>query len=53
LLFGAARLNMRIVDLPIRYRARTYGATKISRFSHGWLLLKMTVFGLSKLRMQR
>jgi ubiquinone/menaquinone biosynthesis C-methylase UbiE len=51
LLFGAARLNMRIVDLPVRYRARTYGETKINRFAHGWLLLKMTAFGLKKLRM--
>ncbi len=51
LLFGAARLNLKIVDLPIRYRARTYGDTKISRFSHGWLLLKMTAFGFKKLRM--
>lgn len=50
LLFGAARLNMKIVDLPVRYRARTYGDTKISRFSHGWLLLKMTAFGFRKLR---
>lgn len=51
LLFGAARLNLRIVDLPVRYRARTYGETKIDRFSHGWLLLKMTAFGFRKLRM--
>jgi glycosyltransferase involved in cell wall biosynthesis len=51
LLFGAARLNMRIVDLPVRYRARTYGETKIDRFAHGWLLLKMTAFGFGKLRM--
>jgi len=51
LLFGAARLNLRIVDLPVRYRARTYGETKISRFSHGWLLLKMTAFGFKKLRL--
>ena len=51
LLFGAARLNMKIVDLPVRYRARTYGDTKISRFQHGWLLLKMTAFGFKKLRM--
>jgi SAM-dependent methyltransferase len=51
LLFGAARLNMRIVDLPVRYRARTYGDTKIDRFAHGWLLLKMTAFGFTKLRM--
>lgn len=52
LLFGAARLNMRIVDLPVRYRARTYGDTKISRFRHGFLLLKMTAFGFKKLRMR-
>ncbi len=51
LLFGAARLNMKIVDLPVRYRARRYGDTKISRFSHGWLLLKMTAFGFKKLRL--
>jgi SAM-dependent methyltransferase len=51
LLFGAARLNMKIVDLPVRYRARTYGDTKISRFSNGWMLLKMTAFGFKKLRM--
>jgi glycosyltransferase involved in cell wall biosynthesis len=51
LLFGAARLNMKIIDLPVRYRARTYGDTKISRFSHGWLLLKMTAFGFRKLHL--
>jgi glycosyltransferase involved in cell wall biosynthesis len=51
LLFGAARLNLKIVDLPIRYRARTYGDTKISRFTDGWLLLKMTAFGFRKMRM--
>jgi SAM-dependent methyltransferase len=52
LLFGAARFNLRIVDLPVRYRARTYGDTKISRFQHGLLLLKMTAFGLRKLRLE-
>jgi SAM-dependent methyltransferase len=51
LLFGAARLSMKIVDLPVRYRARTYGDTKISRFTNGWMLLKMTAFGFRKLRM--
>jgi SAM-dependent methyltransferase len=51
LLFGAARLNLRIVDLPIRYRARIYGETKIDRFRHGWLLLRMTAFGFKKLRL--
>ena len=51
LLFGAARLTLKIVDLPVRYRARTYGDTKISRFANGWMLLKMTAFGLKKLRL--
>jgi SAM-dependent methyltransferase len=51
LLFGAAKLNLKILDLPVRYRARNYGDTKISRFSHGWLLLKMTAFGFRALRM--
>lgn len=53
LLFGAARLNMKIIDLPVRYRDRMYGETKISRFSHGLLLLKMTVFGFKKLHLGR
>ncbi len=53
LLFGAARLNLKIIDLPVRYRARTYGDTKISRFAHGWLLLKMSAFGFQKLRLGR
>ena len=50
LLLGAARLNLKIVDLPVRYQARTYGETKISRFRHGWLLLQMAVFGFRKLK---
>jgi len=50
LLLGAARLNLKIVDLPVRYRARTYGETKISRFRHGWLLLGMSVFAFRKLK---
>ena len=50
LLFGAALLNLRIRDVPVRYRDRVYGETNISRFSHGWLLFKMTVIGLRKIR---
>jgi glycosyltransferase involved in cell wall biosynthesis len=52
LLFGAARLNLKIVDLPVRYGARTYGRTNISRFRHGLLLLRMTLFAYSKFRVQ-
>lgn len=50
LLFGASKLNLKIIEVPIRYRARTYGETQISRFRHGWLLMKMTVFAFFKLK---
>ncbi|MEW6600324.1 MAG: glycosyltransferase [Nitrospirota bacterium] len=51
LLFGAAKLNLRIVEIPIRYRERTYGTTQISRFRHGILLLRMTFFALRKIKL--
>ncbi len=41
LLFGAARLNLKIMDIPVHYKQRTYGQTNISRFRHGLLLFKM------------
>jgi SAM-dependent methyltransferase len=50
LLFGAARLNLKIVDIPVRYQPRTYGTTNISRWRHGWLLLRMTMFAFWKFR---
>jgi ubiquinone/menaquinone biosynthesis C-methylase UbiE len=50
LIFGAAKLNLRMVDLPIRYRARTYGETNIHRWSHGWLLLRMVLFAARRLK---
>ena len=50
LLFGASRLNLRIVDLAVRYHTRRYGETNISRFSHGWLLARMSLFAARKLK---
>ena len=50
LIFGAARQNFKIVEVPIAYRDRTYGTTQISRFRHGWLLLCMTWFASRKLK---
>lgn len=50
LIFGAAKLNLKIVEVPIRYRERVYGTTKISRFTHGWLLLKMCAFAARKIK---
>ncbi len=50
LLFGAARLNLRIAEVPVRYRERTYGTTKIRRWRHGWLLLRMCGIAIRKLK---
>jgi len=50
LIFGAAKLNRKIVDLPIRYRERTYGSTNISRWKHGVLLLGMVVFAARRIK---
>jgi hypothetical protein len=50
LIFGAARLNLKIVEIPVRYRERLYGATNISRWKHGWLLLKMSAVAAKKLK---
>jgi SAM-dependent methyltransferase len=52
LIFGASRLNLKIVEVPVRYRERTYGTTNISRFRHGWLLLRMCVVALFKLKLK-
>ena len=50
LLFGADKLNLKIADIPIHYRERTYGSTNIQRWSHGWLLLRMMTFAAKKLK---
>ncbi len=50
LLFGAAKLDLKIADVPIRYRERTYGTTNIQRWHHGWLLLRMVLFAARKLK---
>jgi SAM-dependent methyltransferase len=51
LLFGAAKQNLKIVEVPIRYRDRTYGETKIKRFRHGLLLLRMCWIAYKRFRM--
>ncbi len=50
LVFGASKLNLKVVEVPIRYRSREYGETQISRFGHGWLLVRMVVFAFFKLK---
>jgi len=50
LLFGASKLNLKTAEVPIRYAAREYGETNISRFRHGWLLLRMVCFAFMKMK---
>jgi len=50
LLFGAAKLNLKIIEVPVRYRDREYGSTQISRFRHGWLLIRMSLFAARKIK---
>ena len=50
LIFGAAKLNLKITEIIVRYRDREYGSTQISRFKHGWLLIKMSFFAAGKFK---
>ena len=50
LLFGASKLDLEIAEVPIRYRERTYGETNISRWKHGWLLLRMCGYALKRIK---
>lgn len=50
LLFGATCLNLKIIDLPIRYEERVYGETNINRWRDGAILMKIVLLGISKLK---
>ena len=50
LILGSYKLNLKIIDLPVRYKERKYGDTNISRFKHGWILLKMSIFAAKKIK---
>ncbi|TAM45210.1 MAG: glycosyltransferase [Acidobacteria bacterium] len=50
LLFGAARLGLKIAELPVRYRERTYGTTNIRRWRHGVLLLRMVIVAAGRVK---
>lgn len=50
LIFGAAKIGLKIVDLPVRYRERTYGTTNIRRWKHGLLLLRMVLVAARRVK---
>lgn len=50
LIFGAARMALRIVEVPVHYRERTYGETNIRRWRHGVILLRMLSFAAARIK---
>ena len=50
LLFGAARMGLKIVEIPVHYHERTYGTTNIQRWRHGWILLRMLIFAARRMK---
>ena len=50
IIFGSSRLCLKMCEIPIRYKARSYGETQISRFSHGFMLVKMVIFAFFKIK---
>jgi hypothetical protein len=50
LIFGAAKQNLKIMDLPIRYRERVYGETNINRWRHGVMLFRMMLIAAKRIK---
>jgi hypothetical protein len=50
LIFGASKLGLKIIEIPLRYANRTYGVTKISRFRHGLMLLRVVFFAFLRIK---
>lgn len=51
LLFGAAKLNLKIIDVPVHYKHRQYGKPQVNHFVHGWILLYMSLIGIRKFKL--
>jgi SAM-dependent methyltransferase len=50
LIFGATACNLKVTEVPVRYASRTYGETQISRFRHGFMLLRMVLFAFMRIK---
>jgi glycosyltransferase involved in cell wall biosynthesis len=50
LIFGAAKMGLKVLEVPIRYASRTYGETQISRFRHGAMLIRMVIFAFFRIK---
>src|SRR5215468_3649559 len=50
LIFGASKLGLKAIEVPIRYASRSYGETQISRFRHGFMLARMVLFAFMRIK---
>lgn len=50
LIFGASKLSLKIMEIPIKYRDRQYGSTNIQRWKHGLILFRMLIFAAKKIK---
>lgn len=50
LIFGSAINNLSFIEIPVHYKAREYGETNISRFRHGWMLFRMMLFAMVRIK---
>ncbi|WP_287129662.1 bifunctional class I SAM-dependent methyltransferase/glycosyltransferase family 2 protein [Candidatus Cyanaurora vandensis] len=50
LLFGAAKLSLKILDVPVRYHERVYGQSNIQHVREGLILLRMCLYASQKIK---
>ncbi len=50
LIFGAVKLNLKVIEVPVRYKSRQYGTTQIQRFRHGLLLFGMCGVAMKEIK---
>lgn len=51
LIFGGIRNNLKVIEIPVRYKERVYGSTNINRFKHGLLLIKMLLIAFKEFKL--
>jgi len=51
MLFPASALKLGTIDIPIVYKARTYGDTNISRFRDSLKLMRMCIIGFFRMKL--
>jgi len=53
ILLGVAKLGLKMVEVPVHYKARRAGKSKMRTFRHGLLLIGMCLYGLKELKLKK